>query len=224
MLSAPDEKVRKLGVRALGDISPDHLGELLRDPALSPAARAFLRTGGAFPPSPPSPLPSGPRPPGKTGGDGGQGGESSGEDAEDDRDLNTFQRIMRMNVGQKIKTAFKGDKEARPRLVRDSNREVYMAVLENPGMTESEIEAIAKNSGTNSDILRKISRNKEWMANHSILKGLVSNPKAPVEVATRFLPHLTDKELELLESSKNLPSALRLNAKRIIQARKKKGG
>lgn len=233
MLSAPDEKVRKLGVKALGEIPPDRLAQLLRDPGLSPQARAFLCPGmSSSPKTPeaergPAPEPAGGAP-GEASGEAfeeaeGPGGTPGGEPGEEEN-LNKFQQVMRMGAGQKIKAAFKGDKEMRTLLIRDSNREVYMSVLENPGITESEIDAIAKNSGTHADILRKIARNKDWMANHAILKGLVTNPKTPIEVSNRFLTHLGDKELELLEASKNLPAALRTNAKRVRVSRKKKEG
>jgi hypothetical protein len=218
MLSAADEKVRGLGVKALADLSPGRLGELLRDPGLSAEARSFLFPGG-------HPALDGSEEKGTGAGSGSEEGRSADEpDGGDAEDLNTYQRVMRMNVGEKIKTAFKGDKEARSLLIRDANREVYMSVLENPGLTETEVEMIAKNSGSNQDILRKIARNKDWMANRAIVKGLVTNPKTPIEVSNRFLPRLTDKELDLLEGSRNLPSVLRLNARRLVVARKKKGG
>ncbi len=212
MLTAADELVRHLGQKALADLPPGALTGFLRDPSLSPEAKRFFLEGG--------------RP-----ADGEAERDHALEPslikdtgADEEEILNAYQRIMRMNVGEKIKTAMKGNKEERVLLIRDSNREVYMSVLENPGLTETEVEMIAKNSGTFQDILRKMARNKEWMANHAIVRGLVTNPKTPLDVANRFLPRLHDKELDLLTCSKNLPSVLRLNARRLLLARTKKGG
>ncbi len=156
-------------------------------------------------------------------------GEPEEEAAGDECDaagkkLSAFQRIMKMTAGQKIKLAFRGDKEARSILIKESNREIYFSVLENPGMTEAEIEVISRNAGTNKDILRAIAKNKDWMANMAIVRALVNNPKTPVEVSNRYLTRLTDKDLDMMEKSRGLPSLLRTNAKRILAGRKQKKG
>jgi hypothetical protein len=144
------------------------------------------------------------------------------EAPEDEGNLNIAQRIMRMNVGQKIKTAMKGDKEARTILIKDTNRDVYMAVLKNPGLKENEIEMLTKNTGTNVEILRAIANNREWVANRNILYGLVMNPKTPVSLSIRFLSRLGRKDLEFITKSRSLPVALRNTAKRMISSKVKK--
>ena len=140
---------------------------------------------------------------------------------EDHKRLSMEQRIQKMNVGEKIKLAFKGDKEARNLLVKDTNREVYMSVLENPGIKESELELLTKNTGTNSEILRTIGRNREWTSNRNIVKSLMFNPKTPLDVSIRFLPRMNLRDLELIDASRSLPSALRANAKRLIAQKRK---
>ena len=143
------------------------------------------------------------------------------ETPENEEDLNIAQRIMQMNVGQKVKTAMKGDKEARTILIKDTNRDVYMAVLKNPGLKENEIEMLTKNTGTNVEILRAIANNREWVANRNILYGLVMNPKTPVSLSIRFLSRLGRKDLEFIAKSRSLPVALRNNAKRMISSKGK---
>jgi len=147
-----------------------------------------------------------------------QGNEAPEEDA---KALSLAQRIQRMRVGEKIKLAMKGNKECRNILVKDTNREVFMAVLSNPGLKESEVEMLAKNTGTNAEILRAIGRNREWVANRNIVYSLVLNPKTPVEVTVRFLPRLMKKDLEFITNSRSLPMALRTNAKRLLAAKAK---
>jgi len=224
MLNAPDTRSRDIAARALKDIDPGRVAVLLKDPALSATALVyFARHAGerldwiesllqntslpdedravltaARVVAPPPEIPE-----------------------EDDQDLSLGQRIGRMKVGEKIKLAMKGDKEARTLLVRDTNREVYMAVLANPGMKESEVEMLAKNTGTNAEILRAIGRNREWVSNRNVMFSLVMNAKTPLEITVRFLPRLMKKDLEFVSKSRALPMALRTNARRILNAKAK---
>ncbi len=230
MLRAQDPKTRDVAVRALRNIDPESITSLLGDPELTTEAAAyFARHAGerkewieallsnsslseedrvlltAANASLPEDVPPEP-------------------EEEDDENLNVGQRIARMNVGQKIKAAMKGDKEYRTILIKDTNREVYKSVLNNPGLKEAEIEMMTKNTGTSTDILRAIAANREWVTNRNIMNGLVMNPKTPVNVSIRLLPRLPRKDIEFIAKSKSLPQALRNNAKRItsVKAKKKK--
>ncbi|UCF86519.1 MAG: hypothetical protein JSV71_03290, partial [Nitrospiraceae bacterium] len=99
-----------------------------------------------------------------------------------------FQTVQKLKVGEKILLALRGSKEIRTLLLRDSSREVIITVLDNPKMTESEVEILAKQKTTSDDILRKISKKREWLKNYSILHGLVCNPKTPIAIAMSLLP------------------------------------
>jgi len=147
--------------------------------------------------------------------------KESAEEEIDEEELNIGQRIARMQIGEKIKLAMKGDKEARTILIKDTNKEVYMSVLNNPGLKESEVEMLTKNTGTSSDILRAISRNREWVASRNIMHSLILNAKTPPEVSIRFLPRLGVKDLERIDKSRGLPAAVRANAKRLLSQKKK---
>ena len=138
-----------------------------------------------------------------------------------DETLTLTQRIQQMTVGEKIKLALKGDKEARTHLLKDTNREIYMGVLDNPGLKESEVEMITKNTATNTDILRAIAKNREWAANRNIMKNLVFNSKTPVEISVRFLSRMSLKDLEIIAKSRSLSMAVRTNARRLVASKGK---
>jgi hypothetical protein len=226
MLESQGARERDVAVRALKEITPENITVLLRDPKLAPEAiEYFARHAGerrdwieALLSNPSlleedrvllvaanATLP-----------------EEIEEVPEDEEDLNISQRIQRMNIGQKIKTGMKGDKEARTILIKDTNRDVYMAVLKNPGLKENEIEMLTKNTGTNVEILRAIANNREWVANRNILNGLVMNPKTPVNLSIRFLSRLGRKDIEFIAKSRSLPVALRNNARRMISSKVKR--
>jgi len=56
--------------------------------------------------------------------------------------ISMINRIMKMGVKDRVKLGMKGDREARNILIRDPNRLVSSAVVNNPRITEQEIEMI----------------------------------------------------------------------------------
>ncbi len=132
-----------------------------------------------------------------------------------------FQRVQRMTVSEKIQFALRAGKDARSLLLKDPNRQVYLAVLSGPKITEDEILTIAQSRNVSDEILRAIGKNKEWIKNYSILLALVSNPKTPVGISMTFLPAVRHKDLALLAKNRNLPEAVRSGANRLVIAKQK---
>lgn len=150
--------------------------------------------------------------------------ESSGEELEGDDEetfKSTYQLAMEMGVSEKIKMALTGDKEWRMLLVKDKNKLVSGSVIKNPRITDGEILIITKCQLNNDDILREICNNKEWTKNYQIRKSLVENSKTPIQHTLRFLAGLTSKDLGLLAKSKNVPSIIATQARRLVMNKAK---
>ena len=96
-------------------------------------------------------------------------------------------RLQSMNVNERIKLALIGDTEARRLLIRDPSREVQMAILKNPRITESEVISIANSRGTSEEMLRAILSNREWYKIYAVRLALVKNPKTPFAQAVRMV-------------------------------------
>ncbi|NIR15791.1 MAG: hypothetical protein GWN86_18415, partial [Desulfobacterales bacterium] len=64
--------------------------------------------------------------------------------ARDIQEQRLVSRVQKLSVSEKIKIAMKGGSEIRKILARDSNKLVVLAVLDNPKITDSEIEAMAR--------------------------------------------------------------------------------
>jgi hypothetical protein len=124
------------------------------------------------------------------------------------------QRVQRMGVSEKVKLAMRGGSEI---LIRDSNKQVIMSVLDNPKITDSEIEAVARNRSMLEDALRVVARNREWTKNYSIQLALVQNPKTPTGLAMGFVTSLKKKDLKQLEKNKNVSEAVRSMAKKMTK-------
>jgi hypothetical protein len=131
-----------------------------------------------------------------------------------------LQKVQHLKMGEKMQLAFKGSREIRAMLLRDANSEVMLAVMNNPKITEGEVELLAKQKSTAIEVLREISRKKEWIRSYSIIHSLVSNPKTPIGIALKHINTLRLKDLVMIEKNKNLPSAVRAGAKKLITARK----
>lgn len=130
--------------------------------------------------------------------------------------LNLAAQIQAMGVGQKIKLALKGNRDARMILIRDSSRIVQRFVLNNPRISDEEIVALAKNRSIDRELLDQICRRKEWLANYQVKLALATNPKTPLAVAVRLVPTLLPRDLRALAKSKNVPSAVNGMAKRLV--------
>ncbi len=136
--------------------------------------------------------------------------------------LNIQQMIHKMSPAQKIKLALSGAKEARGMLIRESSKIIATSVLSNPRITMGEVEFFAKSTNLSEDVIRKIGSNTEWSRKYSIISALVNNPKTPVGISISFVPRLPDRELGILEKSRNIPAPVR-SAARSLLAKKKMG-
>jgi hypothetical protein len=125
-------------------------------------------------------------------------------------------RIALMKVGERLKLALKGGRDARTILIRDPSRLVQRFVLQNPRISDEEVVAVAKNRTSDRELLEIISKKKEWLNNYQVRLSLVTNPKTPTTIAVRYVNTLLVRDLRLLAKSKNVPVAVNGAAKRIV--------
>jgi hypothetical protein len=140
----------------------------------------------------------------------------------DEKKLSIFSQILLMSISEKVKLAFKGGKTERMILVRDHNRLICSAVMRNPRMTESEVEAIAAMRNIAEEALRLITMKREWIAKYSILVALARNPKCPVGVVVPLINRLTLRDLKGLKDDKGVSETARSVARRLYVQRSQK--
>jgi len=144
--------------------------------------------------------------------------------SEDDEELSServsmLNRIMRMGVKDRVKLGMKGDREARNILIRDPNRLVSGAVVNNPRITEQEVETIASMRSISEDILRQIASNRQWSRSYTIGHSLVKNPRTPIANAISIMNRLQLRDLVQLTKNRNVSDAVRRQAQRLHSAR-----
>ena len=150
-----------------------------------------------------------------------QSGEISVAELEDKKKQSVWALLMKMTVSEKVQLAYKADKTVRMILVRDRNRIVASAAIRNPRMSESEAEAIAGMRNVEEEILRIIGSRRDWTSKYPIAIALVKNPKAPVGVVLSLINRLTLRDLKGLKDDKGVSEAVRVNARKLFQARQK---
>lgn len=134
---------------------------------------------------------------------------------------NLFALIQKMTIMQKIKLARMGNKEARGLLVRDRNKLVATAAIRSPKMTENEVESFAKARNLSDEVLRIIANNREWTRSYAVKMNLSTNPKCPLPMAVKFLNFLHERELRQIMKSKDVPSGVSVQARRLLQKKGK---
>ncbi len=131
-----------------------------------------------------------------------------------------YQKIQGLNFSDKRLLALRGGRDVRSVLIKDPNKELSLTVLENPKITETEVELIAKSRSTSDEAIRKIIKKREWMKNYNVIMGLVTNPKTPPGIAVTLVNELKTKDLAVLEKNKNVLEGVRATAKKFLRARR----
>jgi len=130
-----------------------------------------------------------------------------------------LQQISAMTVAQRVKFAMKGGSEARRVLIRDTNKVVQRAVLQSPRLSDQEVETFASMANLTDEILRLIGKNRNFRKNYAVVRNLLNNGKAPIDVTLNLLPMLNPLDLKKLTMNKNVPETLRTTARKLQQQR-----
>lgn len=128
----------------------------------------------------------------------------------------TSDDIRKKSIAEKRKIALLCGKEERLILLKDLNKEVVLAALENPKVTETEIAGIAKLPTIPVEAINKIIHKRAWMKNYGVLSALVNNPKTPAYIAVKLVNKLKTRDLKILERNREVSQAVRSIAKKRI--------
>jgi hypothetical protein len=138
---------------------------------------------------------------------------------DEERRKTLLQQISAMTVAQRVKFAMKGGSEARRVLIRDTNKVVQRAVLQSPRLTDQEVEAFASMANLTDEILRMIGKSRNFRKNYTVVRNLLNNGKAPLDISLNLLPMLNAMDLKKLTMNKNVPETLRATAVKLQRQR-----
>jgi hypothetical protein len=135
-----------------------------------------------------------------------------------------MQKLSRLRVVERVQLALKGGRGERMLLIRDPCKVVQRAVLQSPQLSEQEVETFANMASLTDETLRLIAGNRKFRKNYGILRGLMFNPKTPLEVTLHLLPHLKPLDLKFMTANKNVADTLRTAATRLQRQRASERG
>jgi hypothetical protein len=148
--------------------------------------------------------------------------DEEGEEEEEEEYKSIEKRIADMSVGEKIKLAYLGNKQARGVLVRDSNKIVSSAVVKSGRLTPGEVATYAGNRNLSDEVVREIAKNNDFTRKYPVKVALVNNPKTPVSVAIKFIQHLHRRDLQALSNNRNVSSVIFNTAKKAFKDKYRK--
>jgi len=137
----------------------------------------------------------------------------------EEKEESLFQKVQKMTTAEKIKFALRGDKEVRNLLIRDGERTVQMAIINNPRITDNEITSIANSRNVHEEVLRRIGTSREWLKLYPVRLALAQNPKTAITISLKLLSTLMVKDLRIIAKSKSVPSVIAQAALRLLNAR-----
>jgi hypothetical protein len=120
------------------------------------------------------------------------------------------------SIAEKRKSACSCGIEERSVFLRDQNKEVLLAVLENPKITKIEIEKLAKLHTIPEEAIKKIIQKRAWMKHQGIVSALVNNPKTPPYIAVTLVNKLKKKDLKILKGNIEVSEIVRDAAKKLL--------
>lgn len=144
--------------------------------------------------------------------------------AQDEKKLTLLQRLAKMSVAERVKTAFTGGREERAVLIRDPAKVVQNAVLSSPKLTDPEVESFAAAKNVHDNVLREINRNRRFIKNYAVQRNLVTNPKTPIEIALTLVRNLMVYDLKALQRSRNVSETIRSVAQKLYREKSTSGG
>ena len=134
------------------------------------------------------------------------------------------QILASLPVIDRIKMALRGTREQRIVLVRDPNKVVAVAVLGSPKLNSTEVEAYARMTSVQEEVLRIIGTSRHWIKHYPIVAALVGNAKTPIAIAMTLVTRLNARDLKLVARDRNVPDGVRAAARRFVlsgQARRR---
>ncbi len=127
--------------------------------------------------------------------------------------------FMKLPIPIQIKMAMTGPHEKALEGLLSSNRVVAGSAIRNPKIKENDVVKISRSKTMHEDVIRYICNNGDWTKSYSVKFNLVQNPKTPPSLVARWMPLMRAADLKALSKSKQVPSAVALAAKRMMNAR-----
>jgi len=148
-----------------------------------------------------------------------QAREKKKEEEEKLKKMPVANAVGEMSISQKIRVATTWGRKWAMELVKEPNRLVHMAAVQNPNIQPSDIKKIVGNKRVPEGVIRYIAKNREWTEPYEVKLALVCNPKTPIGDSMAFLNFVRINDLRLLQRNRDVPRQIAREAKNLVTKR-----
>ncbi len=133
------------------------------------------------------------------------------------RPINVHERLRGLTVAGQLKVAREGEVTERMALERIYGKGVWEALLRNPRVTMPEVARIANMGSLPVPLVELIVANGAWLANPSVRRGLLGNPRLGADAAVKVLRAMPRGELALVPKQTTYSQQIREAARRLLR-------
>jgi hypothetical protein len=130
--------------------------------------------------------------------------------------------LNRLPIPIQIKLALTGKHARASEALQSTNKMVAMAGIRNPSINESDASRIARNKSMHEDVIRFICNNGDWTKSYAVKLSLVMNPKCSPRFVMSWMALLRQTDLKTLAKSKQVPSSVQAQAKRLLDQKNRR--
>lgn len=142
------------------------------------------------------------------------------EPSDDDQEplpVPDFGRGRPLTLGERKSLARRRDRDLLARVLRDPHPDVIAILLENPALTETDVQRLCARRPVPREVLRQVFRSARWVARYKVKLALAQNPYAPLDVRMQLAPQLSRPDLMRLRRGEQLPGPLAESCRRMTE-------
>jgi len=106
--------------------------------------------------------------------------------------------LPKLALGEKISMARKCGRDLSKVLMKDPDKKVFVALLDNPRVREEDLVTLIRSGGAHPEKLRMLSDHRKWGARYTIRLALIFNPTTPKACSASQIRYLTPADREQL--------------------------
>ena len=124
-----------------------------------------------------------------------------------------------MTFAEKAAAALMGKRYFALLAIESPNRVLAKAGIQNERINENDVQKIVKKRSMHEEVIKEICRNGDWTKAYQVKLALVQHPKTPGRFVMQWINLLRPNDIKALAKSKQVPSNVSAQAKRIMQAK-----
>lgn len=130
--------------------------------------------------------------------------------------LQVASRLPGLAGGERVIIARRASAELIRRLVRDLDRRVIAALLENPRLTEVLLMPLLSSTSSSPDVLKQVADDALWNRRKAVQRALCRNPKTPPATASALLPSIGKIDLRAVAADGRITESVRAKARALL--------